>query len=247
VKEKRENAAERFLRGETVPWGGQFWLLVALLEVGFPKPWNQLTKAAREELVRVISRWYAERKKSYPPVMIKAGVPERDYEREMASPIWRLTLSDRESHWPPKSPTDSFFAEQSKRKYFYGFIQIDEGYNETEAVEAFRAWFRERWGKTKGGNRERWGAQLKNLVVMRLWKRFPRRHYRELYKRLNLVAQFCGYKGCVKEAAEYKERCGEGRGDEPISKAAEVEMSRARSEARTFFQSLFPGEEPLSW
>src|SRR6266446_3089345 len=118
VKERRENAAERFLRGKTVPWGGQFWLHVALLEAGFPKPWNQLTEAAREELVRVISGWYAEHKKSYPPVVIKAGVPERDYEREMASPIWRLTLSDPESRWPPKSPTDSFFAGQSKRKYF---------------------------------------------------------------------------------------------------------------------------------
>jgi len=247
VKEKRENTAERFLRGETVPWGGQFRLRVALLKAGFPKPWNQLTKAAREELVRVISQWYAELKKSYPPVVIKAGVAERDYERERASPIWRLTLFGPESHWPPKSPTDSFFAGQSKRKYFYGFIRINEGYNRSEAVEAFRAWFKDHWPETKGGGSPKWQAKLNDLVVMRLSKRFRD----DSIKRVEHVAKFttAGFKGC-KEWCD--ERCKAKKAklgfvDQPMSKAANQEMSRARADARKFFQSFFPSERPLSY
>jgi len=222
----------------------RYHLVYALLKAGFPKPWNQLIKNSRKKLVQAISEWETEGKKSHPPVVLEAASREPDEELNYDPDkphdriYWRLE---------PSEPELLRGCEQSDRKYFFAFVRIDKAYNETEAAKAFKEWFRERWGKTKGGNRERWGAQLKNLVVMRLWKRFPRREYRELYKRLNLVAQFCGYKGCVKEAAEYKERCEEGRGDEPISKAAEVEMSRARSEARTFFQSLFPGEEPLSW
>jgi len=220
----------------------QFVLLkLALQRSGFPKPWKRLSKKVQKQLVSLIrkSTKGAMRgdKVIYPPVIIEDGSPELDH---------------FEGHWRvgQLEPFElSLFKrwERSGRRCFFGFIRIDRGYNETEAIEAFKKEFRKRWGKTKGGNRERSGARLKNLAVMRLWKRFPGRGYLEIYKRLNLVAEFCGYTGCVKEAAEYKERRQVGRGDEPISKAAEVEMSSARSDARTFFQTLFPGEEPLSY
>jgi hypothetical protein len=249
---------------------GMYRLMFALRKAGFPKPWNKLNKNAQRKLVAAIHEWDAKRKESDPPVVIEDAVPEQDLEgererlvgeqsvitkpkspasataqnaadafiRAMRPPIWRFT---------PSEPELLRRGQQSQRKYFYGFIRIDEGYNETEAAEAFKKEFRKRWPKTKGGNRERWGARLKNLVVMRIWKRFPGKGYRDLYRRLNLVAKFCDYKGCVEEAAAYKERCSEGRGDQPISNAAEVEMSTARADARESFQRFFPGEEPLSW
>ena len=77
---------------------------------------------------------------------------------------------------------------------------------------------------------------------MRIWKL-----ERNQWKRLKLVAKVCGYKGCKEELAEYEWRCGQGRGDEPMSKAASVEMSDARKGALIYFQSLFPGLNPLSY
>ena len=125
---------------------------------------------------------------------------------------------------------------------FLGFIRIDARCNETEAVEAFRGEFRKLRGKTKGGGGTKWQERLKQLATMRIWKCG---HHQ--WKRLRLVAEVCGYKDCKREAAAYKKRCNQGHGDEPMSKAAKVEISRARAEARTFFQNLFPGEEPLSY
>ena len=84
-------------------------------------------------------------------------------------------------------------------------------------------------------------SYLDALSVMRI-----RKHERNQWKRLKLVAEVCGYKGCVEEAAAYKERRKQWLRSEPISKVAKVEMSRARSKARAFFQSFFPREEPLN-
>jgi hypothetical protein len=44
----------------------------------------------------------------------------------------------------------------------------------------------------------------------------------------------------------HKESCDDGHCDEPLCKEAMAEIARARREARAFFQTLFPGEEPLS-
>lgn len=98
-----------------------------------------------------------------------------------------------------------------------------------------------RWEK-KGGGDAKWRDRLNQLAVMRIWK-----HERNQWKRLKLVAKFCGYKGCIQEADAYEKRCKEGDADEPMGNAAKVEMSRARSEARKSFQGLFPREEPLSY
>jgi hypothetical protein len=136
----------------------------------------------------------------------------------------------------------AYYGAAPGRNYFFGLFRLDETYNESEAVKAFRAWFRERHAKTKGGGAPQWRARLNQLAVMRIWKR---EHAQ--WKRLKRVAKFCGYKGCEDEWAEYEERCGQGRGDEPMSKAASVEMSDARKGALIYFQSLFPGLNPLSY
>jgi hypothetical protein len=259
--------------GETFTRVETYRLIFALRKAGFPKPWTTLKKNARKELIPVISGWYEERKKAYPPVVIEEAMPEQDLEgererlvrqqsliakpkspasaaaqnaadafiRAMRPPIWRFT---------PSQPELLRRGQQSQRKYFYGFIRIDEGYNETEAAEAFKKEFRKRWPKTKGGGTPKWRERLKQLAVMRIWKYDRNRKaadYIKQWKRVTKVAEFCEYKNCMQEAAAYKERCSEGRADQPISNAAEVEMSSARADAREFFQRLFPGEEPLSW
>ena len=196
----------------------------------FPKPWKALSNVFQKKLRSLLAgstkRIARRDKKRYPPLIIEnAGIGENaDGRLEVSEPIL-LQRSRRRG-----------------RRYFYGFVQIDRSYNERDLVEAFRKAIRKRWSKTRGGNRERWRARLRNLAVMRI-----RKNQRNQWKRLELVAEFCSYKGCVREAAAYKKRCKEGRGDEPMSEAAKVQMSSARSEARTFFQSLFPTEEPLSY
>ena len=86
-------------------------------------------------------------------------------------------------------------------------------------------------------------AHLKALSVMRIWKL----HQRNPWKRLKLVAENCGYEGCVRESEEYEWRRTGGYGDQPMSNAAQVEMSDARARALSFFQSIFPGETPSNW
>jgi hypothetical protein len=210
-----------------------FRLMVALQDAGFPKPWQGLSKASRAQLVSLLAKstGHAEDKKLYPPIIIEQGAAEFD----LSENCWRVGQLE---------PFElSLFKawEHSGRAYFFGFIRIDAGYNETEAVEAFRTEFRKHWPKTKGGGRAKWRDRLNQLAVMRIWKR-----ERDQWKRLKMVAEFCGYKDCIREAAAYKKRCKEGRGDEPMSRAAKIEMSSARSEARKIFQSLFPGQEPLN-
>ena len=84
--------------------------------------------------------------------------------------------------------------------------------------------------------------KTKQLAVVRIWKL-----ERNQWMRLKLVAEFCGYEGCRKEMKAYRERCRQGRGDEPMSNAAKVEMSDARKSALIFFKSLFRRENPLSY
>jgi hypothetical protein len=241
-KKERGNALSSFAPGE------RHRLVLALVKAGFPALWNELSGGARDEFMQRIDEWDQERKKSDPPVVIKAGVLERAYHPQVLTPFLRLALCQRASHWPPKSPSDSFFAGQSKGKYFYGFIRIDEGYTATEVNDAFRAWLKDHWRKTKSGGGPNWQARLNDLVVMRLWDRFPKKQ--AAIKRLEHIAKFttAGFKGC-------KEWCNErwkqkkwklGFVDQRISQAANEEMSRARADALKYFQSLFPGEKPLS-
>ena len=212
-----------------------FRLMVVLQRAGFPKPWRGLCKASQEELVSLLAKssGRTEDKKLCPPIIIERGAAEFD----LSENRWRVGQLE---------PFElSLFGSgvQSRSKPHLGFIRIDTGYNETEFIEACRGEFRKLKGKTKGGGGgTRWRDRLKQLAVMRIWKCEPHQ-----WKRLALVAEVCGYRGCKREAAAYKKRCEEGRGDEPMNEAAKVEMSKARGAARTFFQGLFPGEEPLSY
>jgi hypothetical protein len=132
---------------------------------------------------------------------------------------------------PEKEPPS--FPLAAGRDYFFGLFRLDETYNETDAVRAFRAWFRERWAKTKGGGGAKWLNRLKRLAVIRIWK-----HERDPWKRLKLVAKFCHYKGCRDEVTAYKERCKQGRGDQQMGKAAQVEMSNAAQKHGLSFKAF---------
>jgi len=213
--------------------------LLALRRAGFPKPWKRLTKDSQDRLVSLLAEWREETMWGNKSL----GIPP-DYPPVVIEPAYEDSLA-REHKLPYSSPLEASepnLFQRSGRKYFRGFILIDEAYNATQAVRCFKEWFRERYGKTKGGGGPKWRNRLKELAVMRIWK-----HETNQWKRLQLVAEFCRYKGCMKEAAAYKERCNEGGGDEPMSKAAKVEMSSARAEALKHFQDLFPGEKPLNW
>jgi hypothetical protein len=248
-KERAQKVPPSFTLGE------QFRLISALLKVGFPKPWNLLTKAAQKELVSVIGQWDENRQKSYPSVVIRAGVPEMISPGVpgMSSNIWRLALCEPEFHWPPESEKDvCFFGSQLKRKYFYGFIRIDEDYNQTELKAAFTAWLKEEYAKTKsgGGGWRQWQGKLNDLVVMRLRKRFPNRQ--DAIKRVEHVAELttAGFSGCKdwwnNRCKAIKEKLESGV-DQRISDLANEEMSRACADALEFFQSYFQGQTPINY
>jgi len=221
-------SAERFVR-----------LLLALQRAGFPRPWKGLSKASRAELLSLLAKSTGRNtkdKKLYPPVIIEQGAAEFD----LSENRWRVGQLE---------PFElSLFREweHSGRRYFFGFIRIDRSYNETEAGEAFRAWFKDHWRETKGGGSPKWQAKLNDLVVMRLSKRF-----RDPIKRAEHVAKFttAGFKGCKEWRGERSKakKAKLGLVDQRMSKAANEELSRARADALKFFQSLFPGERPLSY
>ena len=221
--------------------GEKYRFAFALLKAGFPKPWKQRKSNVQKELVVPISEWEKEHKKSHPPVVIEDASPVPDLEREaeesragrLGIRIWRLE---------PSNPELLRRGQQSGRDHFYGFIRIDRAYNQSDAVEAFKKEYERRWAKTKRGGAPHWRNLLNQLSVMRIWNLESNR-----CERLTLVAKFCGYQGCKDEVKAYKERCKDGRGDEQMSNAAKAEISGARADARTFFQKLFPGEEPLSY
>jgi len=88
-------------------------------------------------------------------------------------------------------------------------------------------------------------TNLKALSAMRIWKRFPKA--RDLGRRICEAAKYTDYESVIKEAAEYKERSSQGWAKEAKSKAAQVQMHKARERALFFFQILFPGELPSNY
>jgi hypothetical protein len=214
---------------------GFFRLMGALQAAGFPAPWEELSDTSRAELVSLLRNWAGRDRKLYPPVVIEQGWPEYDYQgdcyRVGQGPFESSLFKGRE-HWAWRPP-------------FVGFIRINPGCTETEAVEAFGNEFRKRWGKRKGGGGVKWRDRLNQLEVMRIWKRFPD----DPNKRVAQIAQLpIGFKGCRDYLEERRKAIREKREVDPrISKTAEAEMSRARREARASFKTLFPGEEPLSY
>jgi hypothetical protein len=196
-----------------------------------PLPWKLLDPETKEKIVRWAERCLTrtrENWKSHPPWLASEFLPGHDpVELERQVEKWKKT---------------AYYDASIERRYFFGVFRLDETYNETEAAEAFKEWFRGPGEKTRGGGGLDWRALLNRLAVMRIWKR-----ERNQWKRLELVAKLCGYKGCMNEAKAYKQRCKEGGLNQVMSNAAQVEMSSARKKARVFFQKLFPGEEPLSY
>jgi hypothetical protein len=90
---------------------------------------------------------------------------------------------------------------------------------------------------------EKTRADLNALAALRIWKL----HRDEPWKRLEYMAEFCGYAGCKSEWAEYKERRKRGHAVEPISGQARTEMSDARARALSLFQYFFPWGKPLNY
>jgi hypothetical protein len=210
------------------------YLIRKLQSAGFPKPWKQLSKRSRTLLVsllRDLAGGAAGRNaKLYPPVIIERAKPEFDYSLN----CWRVGQEE---------PFElSLFKGWEGRKYFVGFIRIDRSYNQAEAVEAFRTEFSKHCPRTRGGGSAKWRDRLNRLAVMQIWKQDC-----DQWKRLALVAKECGYKACKREAAAYRERRKEGHATEPMCKDAKAEIDRARREARAFFKTLFPWEEPMSY
>jgi len=222
-----------------------FRLRLHLGRAGFTKKaWKHVKRESQVRLIQLLAKWREEQMQGsqipgepgrippkHPPLIIEPAQYTWAKEHDLA-------------YYSPEEPEEpKLFQTSGEREYFKGFIRIDEAYNETKVVEAFRAWFRKHHSKTKGGGTVKWRNRLKQLSVMRIWKK----HERDQWKRLKLVAKFCKYKGCVTEVKAYNERRWQGRAKEPMSNAAKAEMSNARTEARKFFKELFPGEEPLSW
>jgi hypothetical protein len=218
-------------------------LRAALTTAGFPVPWKQLSPALRAMLAKALYStdekqyfgtgvldWRLKDTDKHPPLLVKEFLPGHD----------PVELESQLEKWKE----DAYYNASIQRGYFFGLFRLDETYNETEAMRAFIALFRKRYGKKKdvGGRPGRWRERLNQLAVMRICKR---EHAQ--WKRLKLVTEFCGYKGCKDEMKEYEARRNRGHGGEPMSARAKVEMSTARKDARGFFRRLFPGEIPLSW
>lgn len=215
-------------------FGSVVLLWAELRKAGFPKPWNSLKKSARRRLLG----WHQETKQDQRAIVIEDITPYLDADGKSGEPIWLLDpLALRR-----------------------GFISVRGTCSEKKFIAAATAWFRDDpWrSKTRGGNprsRESWQARLNDLVVMRLKNRFPK----DPNKRVEHIVKFTipgskgeGFKGCKDYWKERQRQIHEGRGVEPMSKTPEgnkanVEMSQARRNARSFFQTLFPGEEPLNY
>jgi hypothetical protein len=204
----------------------RYHLAVALQKAGFSKPWNTLRKDAQRELVSLVGEWDKERKKSNPPVVVEAASPEPDEElnydpdRPHNRIYWRLKPSEPEllqKQWPG-------------HPYFFGFIRVDEERSQTEMVEAFTAWVQKRYARHKKGNPQ-WIGKLNQLAAMRVRHHYPRSERRVIL--LSLTSKKT-YKRGINET-------------EPDTGKMDVGLSRDCREAREFFQTLFHGQEPISF
>jgi hypothetical protein len=211
--------------------GGFFRLMMALQGAGYPALWKEISDASKAELVSCFALRVT---RDDLPVKMEEGAAEFDLE-ENCLRVGQLEPGEL-----------SLFKGREGRKDFVGFIRIEAGCSETEAVEAFRNEFRKRQGRRKGGGGAKWQARLNDLLVMRLSKQF-RDHPIKLVEHVAKETS-AGFKGCKEWWKEYCQAKAEKRYVERrISQAAHEEISHARCAARKFFQSLFPGEGPLNY
>jgi hypothetical protein len=224
-------------------WDATYRLVLALRQAGFPKPWKTLKDDAQQELIRAISNWDEERKKTYPPVVIEPGF-ERDLERNKS----RVLVSrSGASNLSSLSFIVGNGRGENTSAVLFGLMKPTMKLKRLRPSEMS---FENAGRRPEAAVSAKWRARLSRLAVMRIWKYACAAQngndYLTQWKRVKLIAKLCGYKGCIKEYAKYQERCKQGRGDWPMTETASEEMSRARAEARKFFQRLFPNEEPLS-
>jgi hypothetical protein len=211
-------------------------LLCELQAVGFPKPWLKLNKRrARKFLVPLLARSQGQ---DDPLLRIERTlvVYDETETRVADAPHWQL--------WSKADYCEPDLIkryERSNRSDFIGVIRIAERCTQGEAVEIFRTWCSDHLPENKGGVGPQWKNRLEQLAVMRICARIP-----DQWKRLKLVAKFCSYKGCRREATEYEQRRSRGHGKEPMDKQAQVEISAAIKDAWSYFRQLFPREKPLS-
>jgi hypothetical protein len=202
-----------------------------------PPPWKSLNVEAKKQIARSIKACFASKSKDqkrHPPLLVRELLPGHD----------PVELESQFEKWKE----DAYYSATAGREYFFGLFRLDETYNETKATKAFRAWFRDRHKKTRGGPGPNWRAKLNDLVVMRLWKRFPKRA--DAIKRVEHIVKFTlpPFKGCKDYWEERRDSIKVGRYvDRRISEAAKVEMTSARANSLKFFQALFAGETPLSY
>jgi hypothetical protein len=206
-----------------------FLLLEQLQSAEFPAPWEELSEAGRAELVSLLCSLVGPavgRKRKLSPPAVIVPWPEEE-----------PSLNCLPFEW-------SLFKDFSGEECFPAFLLINRGSTEKEVLEAIRGAVRKHCPRKRGGGSARWQAKLNDLAVLRICARFPD----DPIKRVTEIARLSpGFKGCKAYAEERHRAKREGREvDRRISNAAEVEMSRACARARAFFQTLFPGEEPLS-
>ena len=166
-------------------------------------------------------------KKSNPSVVIEAASPEPDEElnydpdRPHNRIYWCLKPSEPEllqKHWPGPP-------------YFFGFIRVDEGSSQTEMVKAFTAWVQKRYARRKRGNPQ-WIGKLNQPVAMRV-----RHNYRRSERRAILLS--------LTSKKTYQRGINETVGR--ATSKMDVGLSRDCREARKFFQTLFLGQQPISF
>src|SRR6266550_5006377 len=159
---------EAFKQGRPMPLKGyrdeDAWdyvcLRSALTLAGFPVPWNRLNLNQRKELANVLA-WRTKDKLKHPPLVV-SELPlecfhDPNVQDEVLKRWWEKTyvpasFSDAES---PETLEEFLkkgtFPYCDEHTYSYWLFRLDESYNGTEANEAFTAWFRKRYPKTKGG------------------------------------------------------------------------------------------------
>jgi hypothetical protein len=214
-------------------WMDNARLVFALKKAGYPVPWKKLSAESRANLTQVLC-WNSKDQKRHPVLMAQEFALAHDpLEEERLLEQWRET---------------AYYTAALDRNYLFGVFRLDETYNESEAVKAFAAWFKERYAQTKGGGAPDWRAKLNDLAVMRLRKRFPGK--RNLIRRVLHVAELttAGFAGCRAFRDDRQKARREKREvEQRMSKAASEEMSRARGDALKFFQTFFPRKIPLNY
>ena len=148
-----------------------------------PVPWTSLNAQIKREIARSAKRC-VERVSKHPkwhrPLLVEEFWPGHD----------PVELESQLGNWKK----EAYYSASPGRSYLFGLFRLDETYNETQLARAFKALFRKRYRKTKGGGGPQWRSLLNKLLVMRIW-----RHERNRWKRLKSVAELCGYKGCIRE------------------------------------------------